>query len=432
LAIEKGHIEVVNVLLYDLNWRKLIKTSTTKNKNILRLDQPYLLQLEVHNPQSSISNKKNDLDEENSQLNSMYDQKMWDSFKIILDKCYFEEEYDFSLIDTDLKPKETHPLMLIAKSRQESLIKHDVVHLLLNLKWKLIPRLVFLLNILLYLAFLILITLYSIDLADFGQIGCNINNGSIITTVFTSTFTTSIIENLTTFPPYRPIYNQTTTRVGESFDQCIDGLDYISSYSMINILLFVIISLNLFKELIKFFILDGLTYFSKLKNWIVNFSYALAIFSIFLSHFKHKAALGSFAVLFAFLIFPIYLQKFKLFGIFIVAFYRTVKNSAKFLPIFFFIFVGFYLSFKIRSNFGIDFFSSVPFSLIRVFSMITGELETDKMGIKDDIDGLPNFIVYFLFIMFMSVILINLLIGKFLIFEFFEQLIIYLHFSKIK
>ena len=41
--------------------------------------------------------------------------------------------------------------------------------------------------------------------------------------------------------------------------------------------------------------------------------------------------------------------------------------------------------------------------------MVVGELESDKMGLYDH--SVPNLLIYFMFIVLMSVILINLFVG---------------------
>ncbi len=55
----------------------------------------------------------------------------------------------------------SHPLMLIARSGQQNLVKHEATSYLLHLKWRYLPRLVFTINLLTCLALLIGISVYS-------------------------------------------------------------------------------------------------------------------------------------------------------------------------------------------------------------------------------------------------------------------------------
>ena len=112
---------------------------------------------------------------ENPQLYAMYAKKSWDSFKLVLDKCISpdKEEINFAKIDPVFKSVSRHPLMLIALSGQESLLKHEATRVLLDLKWRWIPRFVYYFNLLFYLTFLILLSIYSVELASFGKISQN-------------------------------------------------------------------------------------------------------------------------------------------------------------------------------------------------------------------------------------------------------------------
>ena len=173
--------------------------------------------------------------------------------------------------------------------------------------------------------------------------------------------------------------------------------------------LVILLTFQLVKELTQMFFLDGLSYFLSLQNLIELFTYVTALLSLFSKSYYYQSAYGSIAVLFAYIVFPLFIQKLKMFGVYVVAFLRTLKNSAKFFPIFFFMFTGFILSFRIRSNFEVSYFNSTSYSIIRTLTMVVGELSTDRMGLHND--SLPNYIIYFLFIGLMCTILINLFVG---------------------
>lgn len=118
------------------------------------------------------------------------------------------------------------------------------------------------------------------------------------------------------------------------------------------------------------------------------------------------------AILFGYILLPLFLQKFKTIGIYVIALQRTLSNSCKLFPIFFIFFIGFILSFRTRSNFGVQYIesNSIGYSFIRTITMVVGELDTSKMGLYNS-DSLPNFIIYFLFIGLMCTIVLNLFVG---------------------
>lgn len=131
------------------------------------------------------------------------------------------------------------------------------------------------------------------------------------------------------------------------------------------------------------------------------------------ANYNSQCSYGSIAVLFAYILFPIFIQKLDSIGIYVVALQRTLVNSAKLFPVFIILFMGFLFSFRLRSNFGVSYSSSesLSFSLFRTITMAVGELDTSKMGLYDEKYALPNYIIYFLFIVLMCTIVLNLFVG---------------------
>ncbi|CAF0854801.1 unnamed protein product [Brachionus calyciflorus] len=382
LAISRSQSEVVKVLLHDPNWSKLIRLNNFEDSFV----EDTISIVTESEPASVRSEKQQPKFVENPELYAMFENKMWDNFKIVLDRCIEDEKIiDFSKIDMPVENLAKHPLMLVARSGQEDLLKHKTVSLLLHLKWRLIPRSAFYISILFYLFFLVLLSLYSLELANAGaefyrkEIGLN---------------STDIDE-----------------KDGFNLNDIDEDLTYYTDNPVLFYFLIVTLTVCILKEILQFMLLDGFAYFFYLQNLIELLTYALGFMSIFTTNFSNKSAYASISVLLAFLIFPLHVQKLRIFGVYVVAFCRTLMNSAKFFPIFIIIYCGFLLSLRIRSNFGVSYFDSTVFSLVRTLTMVTGELETAKMGLTDDIGALPNYIIYFLFIGLMCTILINLFVG---------------------
>jgi uncharacterized BrkB/YihY/UPF0761 family membrane protein len=74
-------------------------------------------------------------------------------------------------------------------------------------------------------------------------------------------------------------------------------------------------------------IIEGLAYFVSMENVLEMITYGLTLSSLLSDDYSDKSSYGSVAVLFAFLVFPLYIQKVKVFGVYVVAFCRTLKNS---------------------------------------------------------------------------------------------------------
>lgn len=329
---------------------------------------------------------------ENPEILAMFENKMWDSMNLLLDRCIYPKYIDFTKIDMPLTSISKHPLMLIARSGQENLIKHQTTLTLLNLKWRFLPRLVFISSLLFYLLYLILLLIYCLELNDVGN----------------KFYEQIIAPNDTT--------DQNPVNLGQlNLNDINEPLKY-SSSSITFYLLAIVLFLCFFKQFLKLVFIDRFGYFASFKNILELSTYVLTLASILTIYFNLKAALSSFSIFIAFIVFPLYIQEVRLFGIYVVAFFRTLANSAKFFPIFFLIYLGFFISFRLRSNFGVNLYdpftyNSTIYGLIRTFTLAQGEISSPEMGIGDSLGLLPNAIIYILFLIFINIILINLLIG---------------------
>ena len=90
---------------------------------------------------------------------------------LILDNCKMGKSYSFKKLDPCLvaggeNQMQRHPLMLVAQSGQETILKHPTVKKLLQLKWRFIPRLAFYSNLAFYLMFLLLFAIFSMRLSN--------------------------------------------------------------------------------------------------------------------------------------------------------------------------------------------------------------------------------------------------------------------------
>ena len=137
IAIEMDKREVIKVLLKNVNWHELIGEEAD------------------HSPQ----------------LTRLFEKKLWEMILLILDNCKMGYKcFTFTKLDPcelgNENDMQRHPLMLVAQSGQEQLLKHATVKKLLQLKWRFIPRLAFYSNLVFYLLFLVLFAMFSMRLSN--------------------------------------------------------------------------------------------------------------------------------------------------------------------------------------------------------------------------------------------------------------------------
>jgi len=177
----------------------------------------------------------------------------------------------------------------------------------------------------------------------------------------------------------------------------------------------IVIMISCFKKLFQFVLIDGLAYLTSLQNWFEMSAYALALASILLDDIISKLTYASMGILMAYIVFIFLIQKLRVFGLYVLAFKRTLGNSAKFFPIFLLIYTGFNLSFRLRTHFGVSYYNITgSASIIKTLTMVIGELDSNEMGLEEN--SLANYLLYFLFISIMCVIVINLFVGKWFFF----------------
>ncbi len=284
-------------------------------------------------------------------------------------------------MDPNCENIQKHPLMLMARSGQETLLKHPSTITLLDLKWRFIPRLAFYSNLFFYLLFLILLSAFSISL-------------SRIAAKQTNSFR-SVTYNESVEDYYED--DETNNKIDEN--QILRGFLIAACF------------MNLIKKFLQMLFVDGLAFFSSLQNIGECLSLILALVGTFSSKMETKLNTSSIAVLLTFIVFSFLIQKLKMFGLYVLAFKRTVQNSTKFFPIFFLIYVGFTLSFNIRTYFGVTYFNATAgYSLVRSLSMALGNLDNEEMGLANPF--VINYIIYFMFIGLVCIITFNLFVGK--------------------
>ena len=172
---------------------------------------------------------------------------MWEEYHHILENSYDSEKnnFDFTVLDPPCETTSKHPLMLLAKSGQETLLIHETTNKLLDLKWRYIPRILYYSNIIFFLTLIVLFALYTIELTN---LGFYLHTFDDVTTT-----TPSILETTTdTFDPNNTVFRY--ARVAPP--SVLYNLDNHNSIYTIPILVFVVI--DILKMLFQLVLSDGM------------------------------------------------------------------------------------------------------------------------------------------------------------------------------
>lgn len=110
----------------------------------------------------------------------------------------------------------------------------------------------------------------------------------------------------------------------------------------------VVVVMNSLKTIIEFILTDKIAYFLSLENTLEILTYVTIMVAINSGDNETQINFGSIAILSAFLSYPLYLQKLRVLGVYVVAVMKTLKNSLKFFPIFLILCMGFVLTFFLR------------------------------------------------------------------------------------
>jgi hypothetical protein len=161
---------------------------------------------------------------------------------------------------------------------------------LLDLKWRYIPRFMYNFNMLYYVLFLVLLSIYSYELATAGN-------------ELSREILKELIENNNLDESGEPLTNETNYVINLS--DHAEHVYYSTNNSLLFSALMFMIVMSLIKEAFQLLILEGFSYFTSLQNIAELLTYTLAIISLLSHNYNLKAAYGSLSILFAFLVFPL-------------------------------------------------------------------------------------------------------------------------------
>ncbi|KAG9283234.1 transient receptor potential cation channel subfamily A member 1 isoform X1 [Astyanax mexicanus] len=190
---------------------------------------------------------------------------------------------------------------------------------------------------------------------------------------------------------------------------------------MISVCIVMVLVMNVYaicKELVQL-AQQRLIYFmdsTNVSDWASAISSLVFVIPLFFSvDNKWHWEAGALAILFAWINFLLYFQRFERFGIYVVMFGEIIKTLISTIVLFVFLLLAFGLSFYALMLHRVE-FNSISLSLAQTFVMTVGELNYQNTLLEAYEQGQLAFpeISYFIFVLFvllMPILLMNLMIG---------------------
>ncbi|XP_061171192.1 transient receptor potential cation channel subfamily A member 1 homolog isoform X1 [Saccostrea echinata] len=296
--------------------------------------------------------------------------------------------------------KNNHPLIIMVNSKREDLLAHPLVNALLRHKWNSFGRTFYYINFLIYAIFLVFLTGYVVQTDPPFEVYEELKkNDSSITS--STPEKTACEKALTLHDPSK-----------DMFDQPLFAT--IGKYVIMGLAAW-----NLLRELLQIY-QAKLQYlgFENLIEW-VTYVCALLLVIDFEScqkstgfRFTWQWSVGAVAIFLCWINLVLFLQKFPRFGIYVVMFKDILNTFMQFAIVFFLFIVAFGLGFYclLQSQ---DAFATVWESLIKTTVMMIGEYEYENIFYGTQLDYYPEitYIMFVVFMILMSIIIMNLLVG---------------------
>uniref|UniRef100_A0A3B4D255 Ion transport domain-containing protein n=1 Tax=Pygocentrus nattereri TaxID=42514 RepID=A0A3B4D255_PYGNA len=180
---------------------------------------------------------------------------------------------------------------------------------------------------------------------------------------------------------------------------------------------FVMGTTKLLRFVFSFCLLKRFSYFldsSNPSDWATAVSSLVFVVPMFCSTAStwHWEA-GALAILFAWINFLLYFQRFERFGIYVVMFGEIIKTLISIIVLFVFLLLAFSLSFHALM---LHRFNSISLSLAQTFVMTVGELNYQNSlleAYEQNLLAFPEitYVIFVLFVLLMPILLMNLMIG---------------------
>ncbi|CAD5117061.1 DgyrCDS5882 [Dimorphilus gyrociliatus] len=438
LAIDNGHKDVALAIIGSDNWEEALKNDTTdsmgrrttpmrklirkmpevaekvfskcveKNGNpespeySLTFNWEYLD--DMYSRWSENVNTKDDTVSILSGNSSRMDEEIWDhDFKIRPGVKPYSEDSNMLKVN--------HPLMIMVESKQEDLLGHPLVTSLLRHKWNSFGRIVYYLNLLLYCVFLVFLTGYVVVAkppywyfnetdGDLHGKGCTVLKSSL------------------------------------AYNSWKNNKDDVAYKIFVKAGKWIIIGLSAFslvREMIQIYHSrwQYLLVWENLLEWGTGITAILAVIDVSSCQEGTEIReswqwqLLTVAIFLAWMELVLFIRKLPRFGIYVVMFTDVLRTFTQFFPVFFLFIVAFALGFFCLFQNQVP-FQSFGASLIKTSVMMIGEFEFEQLFLgPQNINKVItadnhksylyypgiSYVLFVFFLILMSVIIMNLLVG---------------------
>lgn len=304
---------------------------------------------------------------------------------------------------------------------QKVMLEHPLCKAFLYLKWQKIRRFYFV-RLIFDAIFVLLLTSYVMTALAHG---CYNKSKNI-------TEDRNITEGE---GPLRDCYNKSKNKTNDQqIIECQNKLEYqhfcrlevnvfdsqLITYGIIEFVWYVLLVFTIIIIIRK---LIGISGFTSVKQYFLNITNIVEWFvvaSVFLTSFLYGSKtydwqnpIGAFAVLFGWSNLMVMIGQLPIFGTYIAMFTKVQKEFAKLLLAYSCLLIGFTISFCTLFPTSKD-FNNPLIGIVKVLVMMTGELDMDLLC---DFENSPvyfnisAYITFILFIIFVTVVLMNLLVG---------------------
>ncbi|XP_052124275.1 transient receptor potential cation channel subfamily A member 1 isoform X3 [Frankliniella occidentalis] len=312
------------------------------------------------------------------------------------------------------------------------LLAHPLSQKYLQMKWHSYGKYFHLTNLLLYSIFLLFVTCFSTELMCFMH-EHDRNKAANLTQVDVTD--DPIMEEETGFQSDRRRHGRLDgleIRAAPMPPMPLWEMDDMNRFAgtplmyACSVIILIYVVINTIRELLQLYQQRGayLLDASNLVPWLLYSSAAFTVLPMFAGVLREQQV--SFASLMVFLAWfnlLLFLQRFDRVGIYVVMFLEILQTLIKVLLIFSILIIAFGLAFYILLSRGNHLsFNNVPMSLIRIFSMMLGEIDflgtyVQPFNLIQDAEQrwlplpLTTFLVLGMFMVIMPILLMNLLIG---------------------
>lgn len=270
----------------------------------------------------------------------------------------------------------SHFLHFVASSKQTNLIRHSTTQEFIQLKWKVLPQLFYLINLAFFIVFILSYTIH-LESVKHQSSACYLTSLILSVLMVFVFFVEEIIEFC-------------ASSVGEEKRKSTKLRNRLEEY------------------------------FNTTQNRLELIIYSVCLVTLLVDLREMRKYIDPFMILCLYMILILRLEKFAHIGIYVTVFRRILKKSASVVPLVALASLAFLFSFRITSVRQNDdpknentFNRSLSFNFIQLMTFNLANFDNEKMGLGHHVNGSnwPIYIIYVLFLFILPILILNIFIG---------------------